>query len=75
MVPPLVGLYYGILDIWGDEWEIIKNHKNTHEIIFSILASLTIIILFIKGISEQFKGIVQKKYQNLLESLVVFLTI
>jgi hypothetical protein len=72
VVPPLVGLYYGTLDIWGNDWSIIKDHKETHELVFSMVATLTIIILFVKGISEQFKGSVQKKYQNLLESIVVF---
>jgi hypothetical protein len=72
IVPPLEALYYGTLDIWGDDWNIVKNHKSIHEIAFTILASLTVLILFIKGISEQFKGSVLKKYQNLLESLVVF---
>lgn len=71
-IPPLVGLYYGALDIWGDEWDIIKNHKQIHQIIFTFLASLTVVILFLKGISEQLKGSVQNKYQDILESIVVF---
>lgn len=72
VVPPIVGLYYGTLDIWGDDWAIIKDHKDTHELIFLLLATATVIILFVKGLSEQFKGSVQKTYQNLLESIVVF---
>ncbi|WP_198243541.1 hypothetical protein [methane-oxidizing endosymbiont of Gigantopelta aegis] len=72
IVPPIVGLYYGALDIWGDEWKIIKDYKEIHEVIFSGLAGFTIIILFVKGISEQFKGVVNRKYQNLLESIMVF---
>jgi len=72
LVPPIVALYYGTLDIWGDDWLIVKNYKTIHEFIFTALASLTVIVLFIKGISEQFKGAALKKYQNLLESLVAF---
>ena len=72
IIPPLIVLYYGTLDIWGNDWSIIKEHKDIHEFIFTAFASLTIIILFIKGISEQFKGSVLKKYQNILESTVVF---
>lgn len=72
VVPPLVGLYYGTLDIWGDDWSIITKYREIHEVIFMVLAVFTVAVLFVKGISEQFKGSVQKKYQNLLESIVVF---
>lgn len=72
LVPPIIALYYGTLDIWGEDWIIVKNYKPIHEFIFSALAILTVTVLFIKGVSEQFKGIALKKYQNLLESLVAF---
>ena len=71
-VPPIVALYYGTLDIWGDDWTIVRNYKPVHEFIFTLLAALTVLVLFIKGISEQFKGVALRKYQNLLESLVAF---
>lgn len=70
VVPPIVGLYYGTLDIWGDDWDIVKNYKQTHELAFTLLAALTIIILFFRGISEQFKGAASKKYQLLLQELI-----
>lgn len=72
VIPPLLGLYYGTLDIWGDDWNIIKNYKEIHEVAFSIFSTLTIITLFIKGISEQAKGNVHKKYQSILESMLGF---
>ncbi len=72
VIPPLVGLYYGILDIWGDEWSIIKDHRDVHELVFGIFAVLTIIILVVKGISEQLKGSIQKNYQVILESMIIF---
>jgi hypothetical protein len=71
-IPPIVGLYYGTLDIWGDDWSWVKDHKDIHELIFTVLAALTILVLFIKGIAETGKGIVAKKYQVLMESMILF---
>ena len=72
VIPPIVMLYYGTLDIWGDDWKWIKDHKDFHEFIFTILAAFTFLVLFIKGISETFKGAVTKKYELLTESLIAF---
>lgn len=44
----LLGLYYGTLDIWGDEWTWIKDYKNWHAWIYSILMLLTIISVIYK---------------------------
>ena len=71
-VPPLIGLYYGTLDIWGDEWGWIKNNRDVHELIFTILATLTILILFFKAISEAARGEVEKQYSKLMESMILF---
>lgn len=70
IIPPLVVLYYGTLDIWGDDWLWIKENKGLHETIFTFLALGTIIILFLKSISESIKGAVTKKYQELIESMI-----
>lgn len=72
VVPSIVGLYYGTLDIWGDEWSWIKNNKGLHETVFTFLSSLTILILFIKGISESAKGAVAQRYNELMESMMLF---
>lgn len=72
VIPPIIALYYGTLDIWGDDWSWVKNHKGTHSIIFAFLASLTILILFFKGVSEAIKGKVEKKYHKVLDSLLTF---
>lgn len=71
-VPPLVGLYYGALDIWGEDWSWIKDQKGTHELIFTCLASFTIFILFCKAIAEAAKGKVDKRYSKLMESMLIF---
>lgn len=72
VVPPIVGLYYGTLDIWGDDWDIVTKYKSQHEFTFTILAGMTLLILFVKGVSETFKDIVSDRYEALLESLIVF---
>jgi hypothetical protein len=72
VIPPIIGLYYGTLVIWGDDWSWVKNEKGMHELIFSILAAFTVLILFIKGISETIKGTVIKKYNILMESMILF---
>jgi hypothetical protein len=71
-IPPIVALYYGTLDIWGDDWSIVKNYKPIHEVLFSILAGLTVIVLFIKGMAEQFRGSVATRYQNILQAMVAY---
>ncbi|EJL6781062.1 TPA: hypothetical protein ACMDRZ_003849 [Vibrio cholerae] len=70
-IPPIVALYYGTLDIWGDDWAWVKDYKSIHEKLFLTLAIFTVVVLFIKGISDSFKGNVSKKYEVLLESLLV----
>lgn len=72
VIPPIVMLYYGTLDIWGDDWKWIKDNKDLHEFIFTLLAAFTVLVLFIKGISEAFKGVVAKRYDLLTESLISF---
>ena len=59
IIPPMVGLYYGTLDIWGDDWKIISEHKEVHEFIFTVLSVITIFILFVRGVSSKLKA----KYQ------------
>ena len=65
-------MYYGTLDIWGENWLWIKNHQHAHELIFSILAAFTFIILFLKGVSQYFKGVVATRYNILVEGLLSF---
>jgi hypothetical protein len=72
VVPPIIGLYYGTLDIWGNEWSWVKDYQDLHAFIFTILASFTVIILFVKGISESCKGQVAKKYEKIIESMITF---
>lgn len=72
LIPPLIGLYYGTLDIWGDDWKWIVDNKDLHEFTFSILATFTILVLFLKAMSEAAKGEVDKQYTKLMESMLLF---
>lgn len=72
VIPPIVGLYYGTLDIWGDHWKLVKDYQAIHEVIFILLAGFTILILFIKGIAEAAQGNATRKYVALTESLLTF---
>ena len=44
----LTGLYYGTLDVWGDDWKWISEHSNIHACIYSILMFLTIVCVIAK---------------------------
>lgn len=70
VVPPIVGLYYGTLDIWGKEWSWIANNIAMHEFIFTLLACFTVLVLFMKGIAEAWKSIAARRYQLMLESMI-----
>lgn len=72
VVPPLVALYYGTLDIWGTDWAWIANKKEVHEFVFSCMAVITALILFLKAISEGASGLVDRRYNQLMESMLVF---
>ena len=72
VIPPIIALYYGTLDIWGNEWAIVKNYKPIHEIIFSVLAGLTVIVLFLRGVAEQLRGSITEKYHNILQAMVAY---
>lgn len=45
----LLGLYYGTLDIWGDDWQWIADYKGTHSVVYSILVLATVISVVIKA--------------------------
>ena len=72
VIPPVVGLYYGTLDIWGDDWSWIADRKDLHEVIFAWLAGATLTILFFKAVSEAARGEVVKRYNKLMDSMLLF---
>lgn len=72
VAPPIVTLYYVVLSIWGEEWDIVKDNKPIHEVVFSVLAILTVIVLFLKGIAEQVRGSITEKYHKILQAMVAY---
>lgn len=43
-----LGLYYGTLDIWGDDWQWIASYKHIHSIVYTILVIATVVSVIIK---------------------------
>lgn len=48
----LTGLYYGTLDIWGDEWGWIKNNLDVHSFVYCFLLLITVISVLLKCFIE-----------------------
>ena len=48
----LLGLYYGTLDIWGEEWQWIAGHKNVHSVVYSILVIATVVSVIVKAVLD-----------------------
>jgi len=69
----LAGLYYGTLDIWGDEWGWISNYKNIHGCIYSILMLLTIFFVLCKCILDIKEEKVKKDKEELLKKFLIFI--
>lgn len=69
----LVGLYYGTLDIWGDEWGWISNYKDIHGCIYSILIILTIFFVLCKCIIDIKEEKIKKDKEELLKKFLIFI--
>lgn len=72
IIPPVVALYYGILDIWGEDWKVIKNNIDLHETIFCFLAISTIFIVVFNAVSEKIKATIEDKVLKLQKSMSAY---
>ncbi|MDI5985302.1 hypothetical protein QLQ85_10905 [Halomonas sp. M4R5S39] len=72
VVPILVGLYYIVLDVWGDDWSIIVDFKSFHEIAFSLLAGATVFVAFWRGVSESLKSKVDNQSLVMQKSIALY---
>lgn len=61
----LLGLYYGTLDIWGDEWSIIKDYLPLHSAFYIILMLLTLISIVVKCFIEVRDEKEKEKLENI----------
>ncbi|TKB58358.1 hypothetical protein [Ferrimonas aestuarii] len=66
-IPGLCGFYFLCLDVWGDDWDLIKNHKETHELIFSLLMIGAAIVIFFRSMSDYFEEESEKKKTSFSE--------
>jgi len=69
----LTGLYYGTLDIWGDDWKWISNYKEVHGCIYSILMMLTIFFVLCKCIIDIKEDKIKKDKEELLKKFLIFI--
>ena len=73
-VPGLAGAYFLCLDVWGDQWDVIANYKDQHELVFSILIFLSLVILLIRGTADWYEGKSDKSYIAFMEQFSVLTT-
>lgn len=71
VVPGLSALYFLCLDVWGDDWRIIKDYKSDHEFIFSFLISASLLILIVRGTADWYEGKSDKAYIAFMEQFSI----
>ncbi|NNH87493.1 hypothetical protein [Acinetobacter terrae] len=69
----LLGLYYGTLDIWGDDWSWIAGHKPLHSKIYSILMGLTILSVSLRAYYDWQDTKNKAAYDKLLNQFILFI--
>jgi len=73
-LPGLSGAYFITLDVWGEQWDIIKNNIGTHEVAFSILVAISLLALLIRGIADWYEEKSGKAYARFLEGFALLTT-
>lgn len=71
VLPGFVGMYFLTLDVWGDKWSILKNHQETHEVVFAWLVVLSLCMLVCRGIADLYESRSDRAYIAFLESFSV----
>lgn len=71
VLPGAAGLYFLCLDVWGDEWGIVKNHQEKHEFIFSVLIVSSLLILLIRGAADWYEEKSDKSYIAFMEQFSI----
>ena len=73
-LPGLTGAYFITLDVWGEQWDIIKNHTDEHEVAFSILIVVSLLALLIRGIADWYEDQSGDAYKKFLEGFALLTT-
>ncbi|MEQ2355753.1 hypothetical protein [Pseudoalteromonas piscicida] len=73
-LPGLTGAYFITLDVWGEQWGIIKDHIEKHEIAFSILIFVSLTALLIRGIADWYEEQSGDAYKKFLEGFALLTT-
>ena len=73
----VLALYYGTLDIWGDEWQWISSYRDIHAWIYSFLVIVTLASVAIKALHDRMLNkykkeneLVLRKFIGLIRSIV-----
>jgi hypothetical protein len=69
--PGVSAIYFLCLDVWGDDWDIIKNNKSTHETIFFFLIFTSLLMLLFRGIADWYEDKSNKGYISFLEQFSI----
>lgn len=73
-LPGVTAAYFITLDVWGDQWRIINDHTEKHEIIFIVLMFFSLTSLLIRGIADWYEGQSGDAYKKFLEDYALLTT-
>jgi hypothetical protein len=68
VLPGFSGAYFLCLDIYGDQWDFIKDNKGEHEQVFFVLIVILLTVLIVRGIAEHIEEKGKAKYINFIEN-------
>lgn len=69
-VPAILGLYYLTLDIWGDDWSIIADHKAFHLELYKYLVGASLIFIFLKVARDFYEDLTRTAKQDISKGLI-----
>lgn len=70
ILPVLTSFYYAALDIFGDDWVWIKDHREIHETIFTLLFVATMFVVLFRAIAEQYSIRLNKQKEEVSRNLL-----
>jgi hypothetical protein len=53
ILPWITGSYYAILDIWGDDWSWVRDHKEAHEVAFFCCLCISLLSQFLSSVIRE----------------------